>query len=203
MKFDFLSGPARRAVVAAQKLARAREQPEVELEHLTAALLEAPETAEASGAWASSRRRCGRRSTRSWTGLRAVTGEDVYLGAAVLRLLDIAQIDARERGAEKVEPIDLLLGAAAGDALGRGGLLRNAGLTLPRIEEATEQAARRRIVGFRGAGNAGGVAAAARRGARRYLPPAIRAAALLARPDAAGIGGRLDPVSAATTRSGA
>ena len=46
MKFDFLSGPARRAVVAAQKLARAREQPEVELEHLLAALIDVAETAE-------------------------------------------------------------------------------------------------------------------------------------------------------------
>jgi len=156
MKFDFLSGPARRAVVAAQKLARAREQPEVELEHLTAALLDAPETAAVI-----------RRAGVDPVSLRApldqameafprVPGEDVYLGAAVLRLLDIAQIDARERGSEKVEPIDLLLGVPLETRSVAAGVLRNGGVTLPKLEEAIKTPA--------------GAATAAAGGARPAVP---------------------------------
>ena len=156
MKFDFLSGPARRAVVAAQKLARVREQPEVELEHLTAALLEAPETAAVI-----------RRAGVDPASLRApldqameafprVPGEDVYLGAAVLRLLDIAQIDARERGSEKVEPIDLLLGVPLETRSVAAAVLRNGGVTLPKLEEAIKTPA--------------GAATAAAGGARPAVP---------------------------------
>jgi len=43
VNFDFLSPDARRAVITAQKLARARDQPEVELEHVLAALLDLPD----------------------------------------------------------------------------------------------------------------------------------------------------------------
>jgi ATP-dependent Clp protease ATP-binding subunit ClpA len=138
MKFDFLSGPARRAVVAAQKLARAREQPEVELEHLTAALLEAPETAEVIRRLGVDPASLRPALDEAMNGLARVPGEEVYLGAAVLRLLDIAQIDARERGAEKVEPIDLLLGVPLETRSAAAGVLRNAGLTLPRLEEAVK-----------------------------------------------------------------
>jgi len=182
MKFDFLSGPARRAVVAAQKLARAREQPEVELEHLTAALLEAPETGEVI-------RRLGVEPAslrpaldQAMDGFPRVPGEDVYLGAAVLRLLDIAQIDARERGSEKVEPIDLLLGMPLETRSAAAGVLRNAGLTLPKLEEAIKTPA--------------GAATAVAGGARAAAPPLVyptlqrfaRDLTLLAS------AGRLDPV---------
>jgi ATP-dependent Clp protease ATP-binding subunit ClpB len=136
VKFDFLSGPARRAVVAAQKLARAREQPEVELEHLTAALLEAPETAEVIRRLGVDPASLRAPLDQTMEGFLRVPGEDVYLGAAVLRLLDIAQIDARERGSEKVEPIDLLLGVPLETRSVAAGVLRNAGLTLPKLEEA-------------------------------------------------------------------
>ena len=40
MNFDFLSPEGRRTVVAAQRLARSRDEEEVELEHLLAALLD-------------------------------------------------------------------------------------------------------------------------------------------------------------------
>jgi ATP-dependent Clp protease ATP-binding subunit ClpB len=182
VKFDFLSGPARRAVVAAQKLARAREQPEVELEHLTAALLEAPETVEVVrrlGVEPSSLRPA---LDQVMDGFARVPGEDVYLGAAVLRLLDIAQIDARERGAEKVEPIDLLLGVPLETRSAAAGVLRNAGLTLPRLEEGVKTPA--------------GAATAVAGSARAAVPPAsyptlqrfARDLTLLAS------AGRLDPV---------
>jgi len=136
VKFDFLSGPARRVVVAAQKLARGREQPEVELEHLLAALLDAPEAAEAlrrAGADVAALRGPVEQALAA---LPRVAGEEVYLGAAVLRLLDIAQIDARERGSDKVEPVHLLLGIPLETRSAAAAVLRHAGATLPRLEEA-------------------------------------------------------------------
>ena len=136
MKFDFLSGPARRAVVAAQKLARARGQPEVELEHLLAALIDVAETAEVI-------RRAGIEPATlqaplqlAMAALPRVPGEEVYLGASVLRLLDIAQVDARDRGSDRVEPADLLLGVPLETRSAAAAVLRNAGVTLPRLEEA-------------------------------------------------------------------
>jgi ATP-dependent Clp protease ATP-binding subunit ClpB len=137
VKFDFLSGPARRSVVAAQKLARAREQPEVELEHLLAALLDTPETADVlrrAGADPASLRGP---VEQAMAALPRVPGEEIYLGATVLRLLDIAQIDARERGAEKVEPAHLLLGIPLETRSAAAAALRQAGATLPKLEEAT------------------------------------------------------------------
>jgi ATP-dependent Clp protease ATP-binding subunit ClpB len=158
VKFDFLSGPARRAVVAAQKLARAREQPEVELEHLLAALIDTAETAEVL-----------RRVGADPAGLRApleqamaalprVPHEEVYLGAAVLRLLDMAQIDARERGSEKVEPEHLLLGMPLETRSPAAAVLRNAGATLPKLEEAVKIGAGAGVSG--GGGGVGGLGGA-------------------------------------------
>ncbi|HET6147169.1 MAG TPA: AAA family ATPase [Polyangia bacterium] len=166
MKFDFLSGPARRVLIAAQKLARGREQPEVELEHLLAALLDAPEAVELL-------RRAGTDGAvlrapveQAIAALPRVTGEQVYLGAAVLRLLDIAQIDARERGSEKVEPVHLLLGIPLETRSAAAGVLRHAGATLPRLEEAMKAGGAGALLAGSGSGagapgGAAGVVAAA------------------------------------------
>jgi ATP-dependent Clp protease ATP-binding subunit ClpA len=43
-------------------------------------------------------------------GLPKVPGGKVYLGERVLRLLDISQVEARERGEPSVSPVHLLLG---------------------------------------------------------------------------------------------
>jgi ATP-dependent Clp protease ATP-binding subunit ClpB len=136
VKFDFLSGPARRAVVAAQKLARAREQPEVELEHLLAALIDVAETAEVIRRSGIDPATLRAPLQQAMAALPRVPGEEVYLGASVLRLLDIAQVDARERGSDRVEPPDLLLGLPLETRSAAAGVLRNAGVTLPRLEEA-------------------------------------------------------------------
>jgi ATP-dependent Clp protease ATP-binding subunit ClpB len=136
VKFDFLSGPARRAVVAAQKLARGREQPEVEIEHLLAALLDTGEAVEVL-------RRVGvdpgtlrAPLDQALAALPKVPGEEIYLGAAVLRLLDIAQADARDRGADKVEPAHLLIGIPLETRSPAAAVLRHAGATLPKLEDA-------------------------------------------------------------------
>jgi len=185
MKFDFLSGPARRAVVAAQKVARAREQPEVELEHLLAALLETPETAEVihgAGVEPASLRAPLDQAIDAFP---RVPGEEVYLGAAVLRLLDIAQIDARERGSEKVEPIDLLLGVPLETRSAAANVLRHAGLSLPKLEVASKTAA------SAAAAAAGGGHGATAAGAHPTLPTLMRFARDLTLLASAG---RLDPV---------
>src|SRR5260221_569877 len=83
---------------------RVREQPEVELEHLAAALLEAPETSDVIRRLGVDPASLRPPLDQAMDGFARVPGEEVYLGAAVLRLLDIAQIDARERGSDKVEP---------------------------------------------------------------------------------------------------
>src|SRR5262249_15862135 len=128
---------------AAQKLARARDQPEVTLEHLLMALCEAPESAALV-------RAAGADPAAVRAGLEAavarlprVVGEGVYLGADVLRLLDIAQIDARERGApgrRSVEPAHLLLGVPLETRSPAAAALREAGATLPKLEAAVGRA---------------------------------------------------------------
>jgi ATP-dependent Clp protease ATP-binding subunit ClpB len=139
VKFDFLSGPARRVVVAAQKLAAGRDQPEVVPEHLLAALLDVPEMAELLRAAGGDAERLRAPVEQALAKLPQVTGEGVYLGADVLRLLDIAQVDARERGAAQVEPEHLLVGLPLEVRSVAAGLLREAGITLPRLEEAVKQ----------------------------------------------------------------
>jgi ATP-dependent Clp protease ATP-binding subunit ClpB len=179
VKFDFLSGPARRAVVAAQKLARGRDQPEVELEHLLAALIDVPETAEAMRAAGADPAALRAPLEQALAALPRVAGEDVYLGANVLRLLDIAQIDARERGASQVEPEHLLLGIPLETRSPAATLLRNAGATLPRLEEAVK----RRALAAGGVNGSGGGA-----GSYPTLQRYTRDLTLLA------AAGKLDPV---------
>jgi ATP-dependent Clp protease ATP-binding subunit ClpB len=135
--FEFLSPAARRVVVAAQKLARARDQPEVMLEHLLMALCEAPESAALVRAAGADPAAVRAGLETAVTRLPKVTGESVYLGADVLRLLDIAQIDARERGGSGlVEPANLLLGVPLETRSAAAVVLREAGVTLPRLEAA-------------------------------------------------------------------
>jgi ATP-dependent Clp protease ATP-binding subunit ClpB len=137
VKFDFLAPSARRAVVAAQKLARARDQPEVALPHLLLALLDAPgivDLLRAAGVGDPARLIAPLEQALAL--LPKVIGETVYLGDAVLRLLDIAQVDARERGAAQVEAEHLLLGIPLETRSPAAAILREAGGTLPRLEEA-------------------------------------------------------------------
>jgi ATP-dependent Clp protease ATP-binding subunit ClpB len=69
-----------------------------------------------------------------------VPGGKVYLGERVLRLLDIAQVDARERGAAAVGPLHLLAGVPLETRSGAAEVLREQGVTLPRLEEAIAKA---------------------------------------------------------------
>ncbi|HET6283202.1 MAG TPA: AAA family ATPase [Polyangia bacterium] len=141
MKFDFLSGPARRAVVAAQKLARGLDQPEVELEHLLLALLDVAPAVELLRAAGVEPAVLKDPLEQAVAKLPKVAGENVYLGANVLRLLDIAQIEARERSSTQVEPEHLLLGIPLETRSGAAVVLRNAGGTLPKLEEAFKRLA--------------------------------------------------------------
>ena len=138
MSFDFLSPAARRAVVAAQKLARARDDRQVELEHLLLALVNLPETGGVLRRRGPTRRACGPPQAGAGR-LPRVPGESVYLGANLLRLFDIAQIDARERGLAQVEPEHLLLGIPLETRSSATAALREAGATLPRLEEAVRR----------------------------------------------------------------
>jgi ATP-dependent Clp protease ATP-binding subunit ClpB len=163
VNFDFLSADGRRALVAAQRLARAREEEAVELEHLLYALLELPDTAavlERAGADAGA---LGRRLEQAMRALPKVPGGKVYLGERVLRLLDIAQIEARERRESAVSPVHLLVGIPLETRSPAAEVLREAGVTLPRLEEAARGAGR--PAGLGGAGKPGaGVSTAAAAG---------------------------------------
>jgi ATP-dependent Clp protease ATP-binding subunit ClpB len=134
--FDFLSREGRAALVAAQRLARSRDEESVELEHLLHALSETAGSAqllERAGADLSQLR------GRLDQALRAhpkVPGGKVYLGERVLRLLDIAQVEARERGEAAVSPVHLLLGIPLETRSAAAEALREVGVTLPKLENA-------------------------------------------------------------------
>jgi ATP-dependent Clp protease ATP-binding subunit ClpB len=187
VKFDFLSGAARRVVVAAQKTAAARNQPEVDVLHLLAALLELPEIEDTIAAAGADPKALRAPLEQALARRPQVTGEAVYLGDAVLRLLDIAQVAARDRGAAQVEP-EHLLGALPLEAGSPAAtLLRDAGATLPKIEAAVEQALRRRAAGD-GVGAAGTVRAGTSADSFPVLQRYSRDLTLLA------AAGKLDPV---------
>jgi ATP-dependent Clp protease ATP-binding subunit ClpB len=144
LNFEFLSADGRRALVGAQRLARTREQEEVELEHLLRALLDLPEVEgvlEGAGADLATVRL---RLEQALRGLPKVPNGKVYLGDRVLRLLDIAQIEARERGAGVVSPLHLLVGIPLETRSPAAEVLRDAGMTLPKLEQAV---AGERVVG--------------------------------------------------------
>jgi ATP-dependent Clp protease ATP-binding subunit ClpA len=144
LNFEFLSADGRRALVGAQRLVRTREQEEVELEHLLRALLDLPEVEgvlEGAGADLATVRL---RLEQALRGLPKVPNGKVYLGDRVLRLLDIAQIEARERGAGVVSPLHLLVGIPLETRSPAAEVLRDAGMTLPKLEQAV---AGERVVG--------------------------------------------------------
>jgi ATP-dependent Clp protease ATP-binding subunit ClpB len=74
-------------------------------------------------------------------GLPKVPNGKVYLGDRVLRLLDISQVEARERGAGAVSPLHLLVGSRSRPARPRPRCCASAGLTLPRLEAGGRRAA--------------------------------------------------------------
>ena len=136
MTFDFLSSEARRAIVAAQKLARGRDEQEVQLEHLLTALLATPATAEIIRRAGVSPDALRPPLEDALAALPKVRGANVYLAAEVLRLLDMAQVDARERGEKLVAPEHLLLGIPLETRSQAARILREAGATLPKLEAA-------------------------------------------------------------------
>jgi ATP-dependent Clp protease ATP-binding subunit ClpB len=153
VNFDFLSAEGKRALVGAQRLARSRDQEAVELEHLLAALAEAPDAAQVLSRAGADVEALRRRLDQAMRGLPTVAGAKVYLGERVLRLLDIAQIEARERGEPAVTPLHLLLGIPLETRSAAAEVLREAGVTLPRLEEA---ASGKRVAAPLGNGNGNG-----------------------------------------------
>jgi ATP-dependent Clp protease ATP-binding subunit ClpB len=134
--FDFLSPEGRAAVVAAQRLARGRDEDAVELEHLLHALTEAPASAELLERAGADLGRLRTRLDRALRGLPKNPGGKVYLGERVLRLLDIAQIEARERGESAVSPRHLVLGIPLETRSAAAEALRELGVTLIKLEQA-------------------------------------------------------------------
>ena len=201
MTFDFLSPEAKRAVIAAQRLARTRDQEVVELEHLLRALLDSPDTEAALLDAGADREALVRKLEQAMAGFAKVPGAKVYLGERVLRLLDIAQVEARERGQERVEPEHLLVGIPLETRSGAAEVLRKNGVTLPKLEAALA----RRSLRPRGPptdpqaqGPAGGVhAAGGDSGEEEGLEPPTPLLAKYARDlTALGAAGKLDPVVA-------
>ncbi len=136
MNFDFLSAEARAAVVAAQRLCRARDEEEVDLLHLLTALLDvatASAVIERAGGDAMALRR---RLAQAMAGLTKMPGAKVFLGERVLRVFDMARAAAEERAVAAVVPEDLLLAIPLVAASAAAEVLREAGLTLPKLEAA-------------------------------------------------------------------
>ncbi len=136
MSFDFLSPEARRVVVSAQRLARGRGEEEVDLEHMLCVLADVDETADILRAAGADPVALKRRLNQALASLPKVSSPKVYLGERVLRLFDVAQADARERGEAAVLPVHLLLGLPLEAAASATSLLREAGATLPALEAA-------------------------------------------------------------------
>jgi ATP-dependent Clp protease ATP-binding subunit ClpB len=133
--FDFLSREARAAVVAAQRLARARDEEAVELEHLLSALTESPASAQVLEQAGADLPRLRGRLDQALRELPKVPGAKIYLGERVLRLLDLAQLEARERGEQAVSPVHLLLGIPLETRSAAAEVLRELGVTLTRLEQ--------------------------------------------------------------------
>jgi ATP-dependent Clp protease ATP-binding subunit ClpB len=196
LNFDFLSAEGKKTVVAAQRLTRSREQEVVELEHLLSALLEVPETSvvlESAGADLPLLRA---RLEQALRGLPRAPGSKVFLGDRVLRLLDMAQVDARERGEPNVGPLHILAGIPLETRSAAAEVLREQGVTLPRLEEAIGRTARRRLSGDAPAPSAAPTTTAA--GGARDAAPEVPAAPLLAKYardlTALARAGKIDPV---------
>jgi ATP-dependent Clp protease ATP-binding subunit ClpB len=132
--FDFLSREGRAAVVAAQRLARSRDEEAVELEHLLHALSETAGSAEVLERAGADLARLRARLDQALRKQPKVPGGKVYLGERVLRLLDIAQVEARERGEPAVSPAHLLLGIPLETRSAAAEALRELGVTLPKLE---------------------------------------------------------------------
>ncbi len=137
MRFDFLAADARQALIAAQRLARTRDEDAVELEHLLLGLLTtAPVVALLARAEVDADG-LQRGLEQALSGSPKRPGAQVFLGERVLRLLDVAQVEAQERGATTVGPLDLLVGIPLETRSAAAELLRDRGLTLPRLEQLT------------------------------------------------------------------
>lgn len=121
-------------MVAAQRLARGRDEEQVELEHLLSALMEAPATEGILGRAGADLTALRDRLRQAMAGFRKVPGAQVYLGEEVLRVLDLAQAEAQDRGDHKVAPEHLLVSIPLEPRSTAATLLRDVGVTLPTLE---------------------------------------------------------------------
>ena len=128
-------------MVAAQRLARAREQPEVEGVHVLMALLDVPEAAALLRAADAEPARLRAPLEDALAKLPRVPDESVYLSAGVLRMLDVAQVEARERGGGAVEPAHILLAIPLESRSRAAAILRDVGVTVPKLDAAWKRGA--------------------------------------------------------------
>ena len=136
MRFDFLSTGARQVVVAAQRLARGRGEEQVQLEHLLSCLCDNESAAEVIRAGGADPKQLAEKLTPLMAAFAKVASPQVFLGERVLRVFDIAQADAAERNGGLVEPTHLLLAIPLETATAAARTLRDAGLTLAKLEQA-------------------------------------------------------------------
>jgi ATP-dependent Clp protease ATP-binding subunit ClpB len=121
VNFDFLAPEAKRLLVMAQRMARGREQEGGETRPLL----------ERSGADLSTLRR---RLDQALAGRPKVPNPQVFLGDEVLRLLDLAQADAEDRGAKTVSAAEILFALPLDTGSMAAQILRDVGVTLPELE---------------------------------------------------------------------
>jgi ATP-dependent Clp protease ATP-binding subunit ClpB len=138
MRWGRFSEKARQALSAAQNLARLREQQEIELEHLLAALLE-----QEGGAASAILMRLGVGPADVRADLEAmlerlphVKDPDVYLGPEVLRVLDEATREAESMGDSQVGVEHILVALIGEPRSGAAERLRKSGVTRGRLTSA-------------------------------------------------------------------
>jgi ATP-dependent Clp protease ATP-binding subunit ClpB len=182
MRFESFTVKAKEVLVAAQNLARLREQQQVEVEHLVLALLSADDghsvaaalLADLGANLESVRGQLERELARFPT----VKGGEVYLGPEVLHALAVADREARRLRDRFAGPEHLLCGAAEEPRSPAGAILREAGASAEAIAAALG-----RVRGEKRIGAAEDDLDAGRSALRRYARDLCRDA----------VAGKLDP----------
>jgi ATP-dependent Clp protease ATP-binding subunit ClpB len=141
MRFDNFTTKTKEALVSAQNNVRTLGQQQVELEHLTLALLE-----EEHGIAAAILDELGcnlkairGQVERELTRFPQVQGAEVYLGPEVLHVLSVAEREARRMRDQFIGPEHVLIGATEEPRSAAGAILREAGATSERVRPLVER----------------------------------------------------------------
>jgi ATP-dependent Clp protease ATP-binding subunit ClpB len=143
MRFESFTAKAKEVLVAAQNLARLRDQQQVEVEHLALALLSS-EDGHGIAAALLLELGCNLESVRGQlerelARFPVVRGGEVYLGPEVLHALSVADREARRLRDQYTAPEHLLIGAAEEPRSAAAAILREAGATAEKLAGALER----------------------------------------------------------------